>query len=160
MLLAIVVCRASMRRLVLLLFLLTACSHSAARGSSGLGSPAEADVAFSEATASRGIEGFTDFIAEDFHTVEANGSPSDRAAYLKEWSRLLSTPETSIRWRPVLSGADGDLGWTSEVYDATGPGGKVSSGRYVSIWKRQPAGKWKVVFDMGAPNLPQAAPAQ
>src|SRR5215813_3848552 len=139
MLLAIVVCRASMRRLVLLLFLLTACSHSAARGSSGLGSPAEADVVFSKATASRGIEGFTDFIAEDFHTVEANGSPSDRAAYLKEWSRLLST---------------------SEVYDATGPGGKVNSGRYVSIWKRQPAGKWKVVFDMGAPNLPQAAPAQ
>jgi len=46
------------------------------------------------------------------------------------------------------------------VYDATGPGGKVNSGRYVKIWKRQPAGKWKVVFDMGAPNLPQAAPAQ
>jgi ketosteroid isomerase-like protein len=57
--------------------------------------------------------------------------------------------------------ADGTLGYTWGRYDFTAKGkdGKVdaSTGIYLTIWKRQPDGSWKFVFD-GSPELP-AEPA-
>jgi ketosteroid isomerase-like protein len=115
---------------------------------------ATADAAFSEATAREGIRGFAEFIAADFRTVEPDGSVSPRATLLNDWSKLLSTSGTTIHWHPILSGADGALGWTSGIYESTGSGGDLRSGRYVTIWRRESDGQWKVVFDIGVPNPP------
>jgi len=113
---------------------------------------AAADASFSEATARDGIRAFAEFIAADFRTVEPDGSVSERAALLNDWSKLLSTPGTTIHWRPILSGADKALGWTAGVYESTASGGDVRSGRYVTIWRLEPDGQWKVVFDIRVPN--------
>ena len=141
--------------LLLLLLLVAACAHSPplkqTAASSGV---AEADASFSDATVREGIRGFAEFIAADFRTVEPNGSVSERATLLNDWSKLLPTPGTTIHWRPILSGADGALGWTAGVYESTGSGGDLRSGRYVTIWRREPDGQWKVVFDIGVPNPP------
>ena len=61
----------------------------------------------------------------------------------------------------VLSGiafasAAGDLGytlgtWQSTHYNEAGKG-QVTTGKYVTIWRKQADGSWKVVFDGGNPD--------
>jgi len=50
----------------------------------------------------------------------------------------------------------GDLGytlgtWRSTRYNDAGRG-HVSTGKYVTIWRKQADGSWKVVFDGGNPD--------
>ena len=61
-----------------------------------------------------------------------------------------------IEWAPFASGLSpaGDLGYTVGTSRFTSPGAggaRVEShrGSYVSIWRRQPGGGWKVLFDTG-----------
>jgi ketosteroid isomerase-like protein len=55
-----------------------------------------------------------------------------------------------LDWAPIASGKSGDLGFT--VGKATFTGAKPDDGwrsTYVTIWRRQPDGAWKVLFDTG-----------
>jgi ketosteroid isomerase-like protein len=56
-----------------------------------------------------------------------------------------------IRWQPLRAevAASGDLGYTWGVAEsaATKDGPFKPYGIYVTIWKRQPGGKWKFVYD-------------
>jgi ketosteroid isomerase-like protein len=60
-----------------------------------------------------------------------------------------------ITWEPyfVEISASGDLGYTlgkSQSTSITASGKEtVSYGHYVTIWKKQPDGSWKLVFDSG-----------
>ena len=61
----------------------------------------------------------------------------------------------TVTWEPyfVEMSVSGDLGYTlgksqSTVTSATGKK-TVSYGHYVTIWKKQPDGSWKLVFDGG-----------
>ena len=59
------------------------------------------------------------------------------------------------QWCRAVAAGGGDLGWTSGRYVAThtGPDGPVrSEGRYVTVWRRQPDGTWKVDLDTGVPD--------
>jgi len=61
-----------------------------------------------------------------------------------------------IRWRPLRADVadSGDLGYTWGVAEsgATKEGPFKPYGIYVTIWRRQPDGKWKFVYD-AATNL-------
>jgi len=67
-------------------------------------------------------------------------------------------PTTTLTWEPsfVDVSASGDLGYTWGRYMMTIPTGKLGSrpiirmGTYVTIWKRQLGGGWKVVLDGGS----------
>lgn len=67
-------------------------------------------------------------------------------------------------WTPskIDVSKDGTLGYTWGRYDFTthGKDGKadVETAVYLTIWKRDPAGTWKIAFD-GGPELPTDAPA-
>jgi ketosteroid isomerase-like protein len=68
-----------------------------------------------------------------------------------------------IEWEPVASGlaASGDLGFTVGRARYLDPDTRTlgATGSYVTIWRRQPDGAWKVLFDTGRPeNLPAAVP--
>lgn len=68
-----------------------------------------------------------------------------------------ATPGYSLTWEPDLasSGAAGDMGWTSGRYESrrTDPeGDTLELGRYLTIWQRQPDGRWKVAVDTGVPD--------
>ena len=73
----------------------------------------------------------------------------------------LDDPATSLTWEPERAdiAASGDLGWTtgSFVSAGVGPDGDPirSEGRYVSIWRLQADGSWKVVMDLGNPVAPR-----
>jgi ketosteroid isomerase-like protein len=109
----------------------------------------EAD--FAKAVAERGHEAFVTYFAEDGVELD-DGGISSRDAIRKQppW------PEgTSLNWTPVKAdmGASGDLGYTygNYVFKSKDKEGKPVThyGKYVSIWRKQKDGSWKVVVDMG-----------
>ena len=65
-------------------------------------------------------------------------------------------------WAPLGAhgSAFGDLGVTWGEYDVLMDGNQVSSGHYVTAWRKNPEGEWKGVIDLGveAPP-PEPAPA-
>ena len=65
----------------------------------------------------------------------------------------------TLTWTPLFAdvGASLDLGYTYGIYEIVfkDESGALQSrnGTYVSIWKKQPDGKWKFVLDTGNPGL-------
>jgi ketosteroid isomerase-like protein len=63
-------------------------------------------------------------------------------------------------WTPLQADVSRsrDLGYTFGTYELRIPGTNgpptVRHGKYVSIWKRQADGSWKIVVDTGNPNPP------
>jgi len=126
----------------------------------------KADRAFAQATAERRLEGFASFLEEDVTTIRPN-SPvlKGKVALVERWSGLLQDPTSTISWKPLRAvvSASGDLGFTVGSYEVTkdsGQGRKATgSGKYVTIWRKQPDGAWKVTFDSGVQDTPPAAKA-
>ena len=57
-------------------------------------------------------------------------------------------PPAGFVWHPKAAGlsTSGELGWTSGTYSTA----EVrDAGRYLSIWRLQPDGEWRVVTDLG-----------
>ena len=116
----------------------------------------QADRDFDRATAETGVEGWVSYFAEDGQMFPAGAEMvSGRQAIREAMAPAFGDPEFSLRWKPL--GADvsraGDLGYTYGTYVARGPspqGGAVERhGKYVSIWKKQADGSWKIVVDIG-----------
>ena len=73
----------------------------------------------------------------------------------------------SLTWEPDKEemAASGDLGYTygRYRYRGNGPDGRpvVHNGKYVTIWRKEQDGRWRIVVDIGTPSdPPPAAPAQ
>ena len=65
-----------------------------------------------------------------------------------------------IEWHPTkvdVAGA-GDMGYSSGVYQLSfkDPSGRTISdkGKYITIWKKEAGGKWKVAMDIFNSDLP------
>jgi ketosteroid isomerase-like protein len=113
------------------------------------------DEEFARAAAERGVEGFASFVAEDFQTIRANSEIINKKEFVESWAPLLTNPARRISWRPfvaVVSEA-GDLGYTIGAYEIRKVDDRakplVGSGKYVSIWRKQRDGKWKLILDTG-----------
>ena len=118
-----------------------------------------ADQAFAAATAQNGLEGW--LAAYDSSGIQMEpdvpftpGIPAIRAAMAPAFA------DTTFRltWQPTMAfaSAAGDLGytlgtWQSTHYNEAGKG-QVTTGKYVTIWRKQADGSWKVVFDGGNPD--------
>lgn len=121
------------------------------------------DREFSALSASDGARtAFAAYMAADVVTVNS-GTPEVRGleAVLADFD---TWPEgAGLSWRPVAAdiAASGDLGFTRGDWTARIPGedGAVaeSTGRYLSIWKRQADGAWKVTLDFGNSGPPPAS---
>lgn len=75
------------------------------------------------------------------------------AAVLAAWRPLFDSATAPFSWEPdqveVLAG--GDLALSTGLVH--GPDGAVTA-RFNTIWRRQPDGRWRVVFDKGGPPGP------
>ena len=84
---------------------------------------------------------------------------------LAEWDPILSKPDVSLTWSPdrVELAGSGDLGYTYGKYRWNGKGldgePMVRNGKYVTIWRKERDGKWRVVVDLGTPSDPPSMPA-
>jgi len=101
---------------------------------------------------------FREFAAPDALSLPMGEAPiRGREAIFRAMS---DSPPGELLWKPV--GADlagsGDLGYTWGTYEFRAPeaGGKPATrhGKYVTIWKKQTAGSWKYVVDIGNASPP------
>ncbi len=121
-----------------------------------------ADEAWSQSAAD--LDGFMSFVADDasmlpFDAPIATGQEAIRAVF----SALSSAPGFTLSWS--ATGAEvsraGDLGYTIGAFELTvndANGNPVTTvGKYVTVWKKQADGQWKVVADIFNRDAPASA---
>ena len=117
----------------------------------------KSDAAFAQSVAEKDRTKFLSFIAEG--TTFNGGAANElhgRDAVMKAWGDFFAPDGPTLSWTPTkgeVIGA-GDVGYTTgrSVFRQRDASGKVTErrGQYVTIWRKQPDGSWKVVFDTGS----------
>ena len=97
-------------------------------------------------------QAFADFLDERSIQFPIGDAPVVGRDAIRQ--RLASGPPFILSWEPRYAEvfAPGDWGWTWGDWQAHEPGvggRRLSVGKYVNIWKKQPDGSWKVRMDMG-----------
>lgn len=106
------------------------------------------------------VDLFMSYWAPDATAFPA-GRPAVRGAdaIRKTVSEIRSAPGFSLSWTAdraeVASG--GDVGYTTGTYEMTVNGAK-DRGKYLTVWKKQPEGTWKVAEDIFNSDLPPQGP--
>lgn len=117
----------------------------------------QADRDFAADVAEGGADAWASWFAQDGAIIQPGAGEISGRAAIREFMRVLDDPNFSLRWEPDRAdiAASGDLGWTTGHYvsESIGPDGtpQRAEGLYVSIWRRQVDGTWKVVMDLGNP---------
>lgn len=104
---------------------------------------------------------FTSYLASDASMYPPGMPVTTGTAAIKAMvTQMSSTPGFSLAWTPTKAEVttSGDLGYTVGTYKST-MGGAAESGKYVSVWKKQPGGAWKVAEDIFNADAPPEAPA-
>jgi len=109
---------------------------------------ADTERAFAATMAKRDFAGFTSFLSDEaiFHSGPKPLRGKDAVAEF--WKQFYDKPEAPFSWEPddveVLD--SGTLAHSSgPVYD---PKGKLIA-RFNSVWRLEPNGKWRIIFDKG-----------
>ena len=110
-------------------------------------------------------EKFVSFFGEGA-AVYAPGMPivTGADAIKKTMTEMIGSPGFALSWSPTKAdvAASGDLGHTAGNYKIT-MGGATEQGKYVTTWKKQTGGAWKVIDDIfnadEAPKAPAGAHA-
>lgn len=143
---------------LLLLFVACAPEGPAARADPGV--LMEADRTFAAAVDTGGSRAWARWFAEDGRMVQPGVGMVEGRDDIEDLMGALDDPAFSMAWEPDHAevAASGDLGWTTGTYVARraepGAEGTRQTGRYVSIWRKDADGRWKVVMDLGNPTEP------
>jgi ketosteroid isomerase-like protein len=112
-----------------------------------------AELAFARTMADRNLGRFSEFVAEEAVFFAGTTALRGRSKVVEGWAGYFAGPDAPFSWEPdqveVLE--SGGLAWsTGPVRD---PAGKIVA-RFNSIWRLEPSGQWRVVFDKGSPPSP------
>jgi ketosteroid isomerase-like protein len=119
------------------------------------------EARFARDTKERGGAGFASWFAEDGVAL-GNGQPPVIGRVAIEKSANWTPQAYQLSWTPTDAqmGPSGDMGYTWGHFEGRSKDSNgnpvLTSGRYMTIWRRQADGSWKVVLDAGA-NEPAAA---
>ncbi|SRR6266545_1655502 len=112
----------------------------------------DTERAFAEAAAQKGIrDSFLEYFAAD--SIAFNPAPISATDRLRgRPARAFS--EAELRWEPRTGdvAVSGELGWLtgpSTFTDHTVANARPQPGNYLSIWRRQADGQWRVFIDQG-----------
>jgi ketosteroid isomerase-like protein len=116
---------------------------------------------FAQDVLEKGGAAFADWFAEDGVALGNGAAPLvGKVAIVK--SASWSPKDYQLTWTPTdaMMGPSGDMGYTwghfeGRSKDANG-NPVLTSGRYITMWRKQPDGTWKVVLDAGANEPPSA----
>jgi ketosteroid isomerase-like protein len=85
------------------------------------------------------------------------------AVRAREWFATHEEGAGHLEWTPSAAASDcsGEWAVTTGPWVYTSPeGGETAAGHYLSIWRRDPDGDWRVVLDNGVDHDPKATPEQ
>jgi ketosteroid isomerase-like protein len=113
------------------------------------------EAKFAKDVAERGGAAFADWFADDGVALGNAAAPLIGKVAIAR-SATWSPKVYELKWDPLdgLMGPSGDMGYTWGHYeghskDANG-NPVTTSGRYMTIWRKQRDGSWKVVLDAGS----------
>lgn len=154
-----------MRNIILCLCLalvLSSCAHTANDDSTNaMQALRAADTALQEAVAGKNLEGIVAFYAEEAVLLPtAEPIVVGKSAIREEWQHILSIPnfqnKSTLTRIDVASG--NDMAYTMGTYMSTmlGEDGKAVTepGKWLSVWKRQADGSWRIVADTYNTDIP------
>ena len=110
------------------------------------------EAKFARATAEGGGPAFASWFAGDAVSL-SNGHAPEQGHDVIAASATWSPKDYQLEWMPDggQMGSSGDMGYTWGHYSghARDKAGTpiVTSGRYITVWKRQTDGSWKVIMD-------------
>jgi len=120
-----------------------------------------ADSLFAYETAERGADGWAAYFLPDGVMYTSNDRIDGQQAIRELMTPVLAPDGPNLEWTPTDAavGASGDLGytmgrWMSRVKTAEGGDSTVGSGHYVTIWRRDSTGVWRVAVDIGNSDRP------
>jgi len=108
------------------------------------------ESAFARTMAERNHAGFVSFLAEETVFFGQTQTLRGKTQVAEGWRRFYDGPQAPFSWAPdrVEVLASGTLALSSgPVLD---PQGK-RTGTFNSVWRREPDGRWRIVFDKGCP---------
>jgi ketosteroid isomerase-like protein len=113
------------------------------------------EARFAKDVAARGGAAFADWFAEDGAALGNGAAPLIGKVAIAR-SATWSPQAYQLTWKPTdgLMGPSGDMGYTWGHYEGRSKDANgnpvTTSGRYMTIWRKQPDGSWKVVLDAGS----------
>lgn len=119
------------------------------------------EARFAKDVAERGGAGFAAWFADDGVALGNGAAPLIGKVAIAQ-SANWAPAAYQLTWTPTdaMMGPSGDMGYTWGHYQGRGKDANgnpvTTSGRYITVWRRQKDGSWKVVLDAGS-NEPPAA---
>jgi ketosteroid isomerase-like protein len=119
------------------------------------------EARFAKDVLERGGAGFADWFADDGVALGNGAAPLIGKVAIAKGANW-SPKDYQLTWTPTdaMMGPSGDMGYTWGHYEGRSKDANgnpvLTSGRYITMWRKQPDGTWKVVLDAGA-NEPPAA---
>lgn len=110
------------------------------------------DLEFGVAAATKGFEGWMSFFAEDASIFPEGGPIITGVEKIRAYYEETGFDPKSLSWKPVKAevSSSGDMGYTIGYWEISTTGTDVSAnGKYLTVWKKQLDGTWKVVADIG-----------
>tara|TARA_R110000772_G_scaffold29023_3_gene72833 strand:+ start:1400 stop:1837 length:438 start_codon:yes stop_codon:yes gene_type:complete len=109
----------------------------------------ERETGFAQSMQERNFESFLTFISSEAIFFNGDQSLIGIEAIARSWSVFFEGDLAPFSWQPELIEVleSGNLAISSgPVFGPTGE----PAGRFNSIWRKDPDGKWRVVFDKGS----------
>lgn len=114
----------------------------------------DAEKSFAEMAKNEGIgNAFMTYAAEDAVIMRNNSLITGKQAISQYYERISGYPDATLTWEPGFAdaAASGDMGYTYGYYTFSYVdtlGNTISNkGVFHTIWKRQPDGTWRFVWD-------------
>jgi len=151
----------------LLLLVVTTSAALGQTNSKAVDAVRAADAAWLEAYDTRDVDKSVAFLDEQGSMLPPNTPMvTGKTAIAKLIASDFALPDFKLAWHPDKAGVadSGELGYTSGTYEVSfkDASGKVVSdtGKYLTMWKKQADGSWKVLLDMYNSDLPPACVPQ
>jgi len=116
-----------------------------------------ADLAF-EARAQQvgAAQAFRDYMDETDGLQFGSGAPTRGAAAIYQAMGGAAPAKSRLEWTPLdaWGAKSGDMGVTTGTWKFTPPAAAAApvTGRYVTVWRKNAAGQWKGLIDIGNPD--------
>jgi ketosteroid isomerase-like protein len=111
---------------------------------------ADTERRFAKTMADRDHQAFASFIAEDASFRSAERTLLGKAAVVADWARFYQSPQAPFSWEPDLVTVQSDGRQALSTGPVRNAEGKLVF-RFMSVWRREADGSWKIILDAGVP---------